>query len=199
MYNGYVSARKKKSTVTFTPGFIPYQCTNAAFVKWEERLVPLCGVSATEPQGTSYYWAQDLDGEPDTLWGLEGYTHAVGFFLGHPSSDIFKREMALVDKDKLLKTQQGLGSPDYDLHYYDFESGYLTLQEDKDKDSTTGHVAVEHFWVKEGKRSELLKSLGTLAEAVQKQQAGGDVKVQSCAVLKECVFSSGNMATLWTR
>jgi hypothetical protein len=103
--------------------------------QWQERLIPLCEVSATEAQGTSYYWAQDVDGEPNTLWGLEGYSHAVGFFLGHPDSEVFKREMALVDGNKLLKHEQGLGSKDYDLHHYDFESGYLTLENDAEKDS----------------------------------------------------------------
>ncbi|KAH8901194.1 hypothetical protein GQ53DRAFT_620551, partial [Thozetella sp. PMI_491] len=107
---------------------------------WKERLVHLCGVSATEPYGDSYYWGVDLDGRPDDLWGLEGYTHPVGFFLDHVSSDIFQREMALVDKDELLKTQQGISSPDYDLHHYDKESGWLKRDDDSDRDSTNSHV-----------------------------------------------------------
>ncbi|KAH8654821.1 hypothetical protein BGZ61DRAFT_500448 [Ilyonectria robusta] len=102
---------------------------------WKERLVHLCDVSATELYGDSYYWGEDLDGEPDTLWGLEGYTHPIGFFIDHVSSSIFKREMALVDKDELLRHQQGLGSPDYDLHHYDQESGWLKREDDPDRHS----------------------------------------------------------------
>lgn len=156
-------------------------------------------MSATEPQGTSYYWAQDLDGEPDTLWGLEGYSHAVGFFLGHPSSDIFKSEMALVDKDKLLKTQQGLGSPDYDLHHYDLEGGWLTLPNDVDKDSKTSHVVLYHFWANDGMRGSIMERLIKYSEDVKTEQKNTPVVVQSCVVLKECVYKHGNLTTLWLR
>ncbi|KAH6972764.1 hypothetical protein BKA56DRAFT_492184 [Ilyonectria sp. MPI-CAGE-AT-0026] len=107
---------------------------------WKERLVHLCDVSATELYGDSYYWGEDLDGEPDTLWGLEGYTHPIGFFIDHVSSNVFKREMALVDKDELLRHQQGLGSPDYDLHHYDQESGWLKREDDPDRHSESGYV-----------------------------------------------------------
>ena len=162
--------------------------------------MPLCDVSATEPQGTTYYWAVDIDGsEPDTLWGLEGYSHPVGFFLGHPSSDVFKHEMSLVDGQKLLKHEQGLTSRDYDLHHYDFESGYLKLDSDKERDSKTSHVAVEHFWSKEGKREEMMALMGEFAETVKGAQTPGSVEVQSCAVLKECVYTHWNLATLWVR
>jgi hypothetical protein len=156
-------------------------------------------MSAAEPQGTSYYWAQDLDGEPDTLWGLEGYTHAVGFFLGHPSSEIFKREMALVDKDKLLKTVQGLGSPDYDLHHYDLEGGWLTVENDAEKDLETSHVAIHHFWAKDGMRGGVMERLIRFSEDVKIGQQSAPVLVQGCAVLKECVYKHGNLTTLWVR
>jgi hypothetical protein len=62
-------------------------------LQWHDRLYHLCQASLTERLGNSYYWGADLDGEPDTLWGLEGYSHPVGFFKGHVSSGIFKREM----------------------------------------------------------------------------------------------------------
>ncbi|EEU44528.1 uncharacterized protein NECHADRAFT_85171 [Fusarium vanettenii 77-13-4] len=107
---------------------------------WRERLVHLCEVSKTEPYGDSYYWGYDLDGAKDTLWGLEGYTHPIGFFIDHVSSDIFKREMELVDKDRLLRTVQGLGSPDYDLHHYDQYGGYLKREDDPDADSKASIV-----------------------------------------------------------
>ncbi|KAH8797913.1 hypothetical protein F5884DRAFT_146441 [Xylogone sp. PMI_703] len=165
-----------------------------SFSKWVERLVSLCEVSAAEPHGSSYYWGQDLDGEPDTLWGLEGYSHAVGFFMGHPASDVFKREMSLVDSDKLLKTVQGLGSPDYDLHHYDWYGGFLTREEDADKYAKNSHVAVHHFWAKEGKREELLGKLLGFAEGTQVKES---VSVQSAAVLKE--VNDMNLATLWIR
>jgi hypothetical protein len=157
--------------------------------------VPLCEVSATEPQGTTYYWGQDLDGELDTLWGLEGYIHATGFFLGHPSSDIFKREMALVDRDRLLRNVQGLGSPDYDLHHYDFEGGRLTRPDDAAKDSKTSHVAVYHFWSSDEKWKELMRKLCALCEELKQSEASEKINVQACAVLKECMDPS--LATLW--
>lgn len=147
----------------------------------------------TERYGDSYYWGQDLDGEPDTLWGLEGYTHPVGFFLDHVSSDIFKREMALVDSDKLLRHEQGLQSRDYDLHHYDFEGGWLKRATDPDADSTTSHVAVFHLWaVTDEKRDQVMRLLTAFSE----RMTGQDI-IQSCAVLKEC--RDLTMTTLWLR
>ena len=154
-------------------------------------------MSATEPLGDSYYWGQDLDGEPDTLWGLEGYTHPVGFFLGHVSTDIFKEEMAKVDADKLLRHQQGLTSPDYDLHHYDWAGGWLKRDDDPDCDSTTSHVAVYHFWVKDStQRGELLQALSIFA-ADQKGQNNHLGRLQSCGLLKEC--RDEKMLTMWLR
>jgi hypothetical protein len=130
---------------------------------------------------------------------LEGYSHAVGFFLGHPSSEIFQREMALVDKDKLLKNVQGLGSPDYDLHHYDLAGGWLTLENDADKDSKTSHVAVHHFWTKDGQRDDIIKRLTKFSEDAKTEHRTTPTRVQSCAVLKECVYKHVNLATLWLR
>jgi hypothetical protein len=163
--------------------------------QWKDRLVALCGVSATEPLGDSYYWGQDLDGEPDTLWGLEGYTHPIGFFLGHVSTDIFKEEMAKVDADELLRHQQGLASPDYDLHHYDWAGGWLKRDNDPYRDSTTSHVAVYHFWVKEPtQRGELLSELRKFAAD---QKGLPDGLLQSCGLLKEC--RDDKMLTVWLR
>jgi hypothetical protein len=149
-------------------------------------------VSRTEPYGDSYYWGEDLDGEPDTLWGLEGYTHPIGFFIDHVSSEIFKREMALVDDDKLLRTVQGLGSPDYDLHHYDEFGGFLKNDDASDKDSTTSHVAVHHFWAEsEEKRSRVLSLLSDFAQELSRSCA------QSALVLKEC--RDTKLATFWLR
>ncbi|KAJ5910000.1 hypothetical protein N7504_004643 [Penicillium tannophilum] len=157
----------------------------------KERLVHLRNVSATEPLGDSYYWGQDLDGEPDTLWGLEGYTHPVGFFLGHVSTDIFKREMALVDADKLLRHEQGLASRDYDLYHYDWAGGWLKRTDDPDRDSKTSHVAVYHFWaIDEAHREELIKLFS--------DASSGFLKVlQSFGILKE--VRDEKMVTLWVR
>lgn len=165
--------------------------------QWKKRLVPLCEVSATEPYSTSYYWGQDVDGEPDTLWGLEGYSHAIGFFIGHPASDIFKREMKKVDDDKLLRHVQGLGSPDYDLHYYDFYSGFLTRADDKDKDAKDSFVVVVHMWASEGRRKQLLGTLAAGADAVRASQRSPSITIQSFAVLKECL--DVNMTSLYIR
>ncbi|EXJ84065.1 hypothetical protein A1O3_04732 [Capronia epimyces CBS 606.96] len=166
---------------------------DGSMAKWKERLVPLCAVSRTEAHGSSYYWGQDLDGAPDSLWGLEGYTHAVGFFLGHPSSDIFQREMALIDQDRLLRTVQGSNSPDYHLHHYDQEGGWLKRPDDAERDSKTSHVVVLHYWAKPGSRRRLLQRLVDFAEAEEKRSS----TVQSCLVLRELL--DFDMATLWLR
>lgn len=157
----------------------------------------MCAVSKAEPYSTSYYWGRDVDGEPDTLWGLEGYAHAVGFFLGHPASDVFKAEMQKVDADKLLRNVQGLGSPDYDLHYYDLHSGFLTRPDDESKDSKDSFVVVTHFWVQKGKRKAMLGFLNGFADQVRASEAGPAIRVQSCAVLKET--NDTNIASLYLR
>jgi hypothetical protein len=154
-------------------------------------------VSATEPLGSSYYWGQDLDGEPNTTWGLEGYSHAVGFFIGHQSTDVFKREMALIDKDELLRHEQGLRSRDYDLYHYDGEAGWLTREDDRDKDSQNAHVGVLHIWMADEKaRKKAMQLLGRFADK-QKQVQGPDGALQSLAVLKE--IKDVTMTTLWIR
>ncbi|KAK5721155.1 hypothetical protein LTR17_014796 [Elasticomyces elasticus] len=170
---------------------------DGALSKWKERLVALCGVSKTEPHSTSYYWGYDVDGEPDTLWGLEGYSHAVGFFLGHPASDTFKQEMRKVDDDKLLRTMQGLASPDYDLHYYDFHAGFITRSDDEEKDCKDSFVVVVHLWAQPGQREALLKSLAAVASTVEGSETGPSIKVQSFGVLKECMDTT--MASLYIR
>ena len=146
--------------------------------------------------GNSYYWGADLDGEPDTLWGLEVYSHPVGFFMGHVSSDIFKREMALVDSDKLLKHEQGLASRDYDLKHYDLAGGWLTREDDVDKDSKNSYVVVHHIFTKDGKRKEVIERLCKFSEETKGAQ-GPNGGVQSCAVLEE--INDVNLVTLWVR
>lgn len=103
--------------------------------------------------------------------------------------------MALVDKDELLRHQQGLGSPDYDLHHYDQESGWLKREDDPDRHSKSGYVAVHHFWASsEADRPSLLAALGAFAADTR---SGQTHKVQSCLVLREC--RDLKMATLWLR
>ncbi|KAM6521882.1 hypothetical protein FALCPG4_011584 [Fusarium falciforme] len=161
---------------------------------WRERLVHLCEVSKTEPYGDSYYWGYDLDGAKDTLWGLEGYTHPIGFFIDHVSSDIFKREMELVDRDRLLRTVQGLGSPDYDLHHYDQYGGYLKREDDLDADSKTSVVVAIHYWaVEESRRVEVLDRLASFSTKARQAPIG----LQSALVLKECRDTT--LSTLWLR
>ncbi|KAL3301170.1 hypothetical protein RB213_011627 [Colletotrichum asianum] len=170
--------------------------SNGSLEKWKERLVGLCGVSATEPLGISYYWGHDLDGEPDTLWGLEGYTHPAGFFLGHTSTDTFKHEMRLADEDKLLKTVQGIGSPDYHLHHYDFAGGWLKREDDDLKDSKDSAVAVVHLWTSERDRSLVIDRLTDFA-ASRRAIKFNQGSLQSCGVLKE--VTQPNLTTLWLR
>lgn len=157
--------------------------------QWVERFTGLCKATATEPMSLTYYWGTDQDGETDVLWGLEGYSHPVGFFVGHGQSAEFKHEMSLIDEDNLLRNIQGFPSPDYDLHYYDFEGGWLTREDDPLRDSKESFVAVVHFWAKEGKRKEVMKKLGDFATCAS--------SLQSCAVLKECM--DANLTTLWLR
>jgi hypothetical protein len=138
-----------------------------------------------------------VDGEPDTLWGLEGYAHPIGFFIGHPASDTFKREMKLVDEHKLLRNVQGLGSPDYDLHYYDMYAGFLSRPDDEYKDWKESFVTVVHFWALEGKRKHLLGALAGFSDRIRADETGPSLKIQSFAVLKECL--DVNMASLYIR
>jgi len=165
-----------------------------SFKRWDEILVHLCAVSKTEPKGTAYYWGRDLDGEPDTLWGLEGYTDADGFFNGHPASDVFKTQMAFVDNEKLL-------AQDYDLHHYLEVGGWITREDDPNKDSKTSHVAVLHFFAKDGERDQIIEKLKELAEVVK------EVKpiISSFGILKEVedkqfnIVDKNNLVSLWLR
>lgn len=154
-------------------------------------LKPLCQVSATEALGTTYYWGQDLDGEPDNLWGLEGYTHAVGFYLGHPASDVFQREMSFVADEKLLKIKDW-----YDLKHYDLAGGFLTREDDPHKDAKESHVAVLHLWARSGKgqQDKLAQKLCAFASRVHEANTDG---MQSCSVLKGCWDLS--LVSLWMR
>jgi hypothetical protein len=154
-------------------------------------------VSKTEPYSNSYYWGHDLDGAPDTLWGLEGYYHPVGFFMNHVSGDVFKEEMRKVDEDKLLRTVQGLASPDYDLRHYDLFAGFVTRPDDKDRDTQDSFVAVVHFSATPGRRKQLLGILADSADRVKAVETGPSVAVQSFAVLKE--LNDFNLATVYVR
>lgn len=144
-------------------------------------------MSKTEPYSNSYYWGQDADGEPDTLWGLEGYYHPIGFFVGHVSTDIFKEEMRKVDEDKLLRNVQGLGSPDYDLHHYEFSSGFIKRLDDENRDAMDSFVVVVHLWAVEGKRKQLLRMLADYAEQIEASEKASSITVQSFIVLKELI------------
>lgn len=160
-------------------------------------LAGLCKVSKTEPYSNSYYWGYDLDGSPDTLWGLEGYYHPVGFFMNHVSSDTFNKEMRKIDEEKLLRNVQGLTSPDYDLRHYDLFGGFLTRKGDKDRDVQDSFVAVVHFSASQGRRKQLLRILSDYADGVNATETGPSGAVQSFAVLKE--VNDFNLATLYIR
>jgi hypothetical protein len=105
--------------------------------------------------------------------------------------------MGLVDKDELLRTQQGLGSPDYDLHHYDHHAGFLKLADDADRHSKSSYVAVYHFWATdESRRADVLAALTAFAEDAEKTQGAAGL-IQSALVLKEC--KDHKLATLWLR
>lgn len=105
--------------------------------------------------------------------------------------------MKLVDEHKLLRNVQGLGSPDYDLHYYDMYAGFLTRLDDKEKDCKESFVTVVHFWALEGRRKHLLAALASFADNVRSDETSTALKIQSFAVLKECL--DVNMASLYIR
>ena len=105
--------------------------------------------------------------------------------------------MKKVDEDKLLRNVQGLGSPDYDLHYYDMHYGFLTRSEDKDKDSKDSFVVVYHFWAPEGRRKQLMGTLSAGVDRVRASESASDITIQSFAVLKESL--DVNMASLYIR
>lgn len=105
--------------------------------------------------------------------------------------------MRLADEQKLLKTVQGIGSPDYDLHHYDLAGGWLKREDDPGKDSRDSAVAVVYFWAaEEGRREEVVRSLEGFAKA-QRERAVGEAELQSCAVLREVM--DRRLATLWLR
>ena len=108
--------------------------------------------------------------------------------------------MQLVDEHKLLRHVQGLGSPDYDLHYYDMVAGFLTRTDDRNKDSKNSFVTVVHFWAFEGKRKHLIGALSGFAARIyagESAEVDTGIKIQSFAVLKESL--DVNMASLYTR
>lgn len=105
--------------------------------------------------------------------------------------------MRLADEQKLLKTVQGIGSPDYDLHHYDMAGGWLKRDDDSGKDSRDSAVAVVHFWAAgEGEREEVVRILEWFAKA-QRERVVGEGGLQSCAVLREVMDRS--LVTLWLR
>lgn len=117
--------------------------------------------------------------------------------MNHVSSDVFKEEMEKVDNDKLLRTRQGLGSPDYDLHHYDFFSGFIKREDDKNADAEDSFVVVLHFWAHDGKRKQLLDSLAAFSDTIRASEKGPAISTQSLIVLKE--VNDTNMATLYIR
>lgn len=103
--------------------------------------------------------------------------------------------MAKVDADALLRHEQGLASPDYDLHHYDWAGGWLKRDNDPDRDSTTSNVVVYHLWVKDAsQRGEVLSELRGFAAG---QKGLPDGLLQSCGLLEEC--RDDKMLTVWLR
>lgn len=117
--------------------------------------------------------------------------------MNHVSSDVFKDEMEQVDSDKLLRTKQGLGSPDYDLHHYDLFSGFIKREDDRNADDTDSFVVVVHYWAQDGERKQLLDSLAEFAGSVRASEKAPAISTQSLIVLKE--VNDTNMATLYIR
>lgn len=115
----------------------------------------------------------------------------MGFFIGHVSTDVFKREMALVDAGNLLRNEQGLASRDYDLHHYDWAGGWLRQPDDPDCDSKTSHVAVYHFWATDNAcRADLIDLFLDASKNFTEV-------FQSFGILKE--VRDQRMVTLWVR
>lgn len=110
----------------------------------------------------------------------------MGLFLEHMTSDIFRKEMQLVADEKLLVN-------DPYVHYYDLFGGFLKRDDDEERDSKSGCVAVHHFWASEGRREEVLAMLVEFAENCH----GSEVLVQSASVMKEC--RDVQLASLWLR
>lgn len=102
--------------------------------------------------------------------------------------------MVLVDQDKLLKTRQGIDSPDYDLHHYTHEAGWLKHPNDGEKDAKTSQVKVIHYWGKEGSRQEIMQRLAVFADELYSTSTPA---VQSCLVLKDLL--DPNLTTIWLR
>lgn len=115
----------------------------------------------------------------------------MGFYLGHPASDVFKREMGHVAREKLLKIDDW-----YDLKHYDLAGGYLTREDDIHKDEKESHVAILHFWAQSGKgqQEKLTQKLCTFAEKIRQADMND---VQSCGVLRGCWDLS--LVSLWMR
>lgn len=104
--------------------------------------------------------------------------------------------MSLVDQDKLLKTAQGIGSPDYDLHQYGMAGGWSTREDDVGKDSKESAIAVIHFWASEKDRPIIINHLVEFSRS-QKEKLYTKASLQSCGVLKE--IRDLGLATLWLR
>jgi len=140
--------------------------------RWQEILVPLCNVSKTEPKGVSYYWGQEYGGSPDIIWGLEGYTDSSGFYDGHPSSDVFKAQMKIVDDEKLL-------AEDYDLKHYEFAGGWLKKPNTVGADNKNAFFVFTHVYTANNKRDQMISRLNNLASDLH-----GEENVWSCGILK---------------
>lgn len=94
-----------------------------------------------------------------------------------------------------MKHEQGLTSRNYDLKHYDLAGGWLTQEDDVDKDSMNSYVVVHHLFAKDGKRTEVTERLLKFSEETKAQAP--NVGVQSCAVLEE--ISDVSLVTLWVR
>lgn len=154
-------------------------------MKWTEILTELCKINLSEDRSVSYYWSQD-EVDDDTLWAIEGFTHPIGFFKGHVSTSGFIEQNKIIEEENLLPNG-------YNLYYYDFAGGWLTRDDDVDKDLKSSHVVVHHFWPQKGNRDPLVQKLLKLAEQSKSQAS----HVQSCAVLVEC--DGNTLVTLWLR
>lgn len=159
--------------------------SNYILWKWSEILIELCKTNLTEDRSVSYYWSQD-DNDDDTLWALEGFTHPIGFFKGHVSTPGFIEQNKIIEKENLLPNG-------FNLYYYDFAGGWLTRDDDREKDLKSSHVVVHHFWPRQGNRDQLIQKLLELGEKSKSQVSN----LQSCAVLVEC--DGNSLVSLWIR
>lgn len=79
------------------------------------------------------------------------------------------------------------------VHYYDLFGGFLKRDDDTERDSKSGCVAIYHFWASKGRREEVLAMLVGFTDSCHESK----VLIQSASVMREC--RDIKLASLWLR